>query len=494
MSLYKELVENISFAIKTSLNEMAKKIDHRTVDRKLWLSVASVCSRNKETECEFIKPMKKLTKQDLLDRYVIGLIILKKPCPKSIRDIEKLKSFKLLGQRAIELGATIDEIKDLYNVNSGNGSAKPAAPVKPATHVRPSTSKPVVSRQPVKPVVSAAPVKKPRAPRSPINKKYITRFDNISASIKPQMYSDIDTSSYVSEYDKVYKACKSDLEKYIKSYIRKSGQNMDQFVSLLREDIINVNKLTGESKTPLCDISVNIGSTKRGWDYYNRYLHIQINADSYKMFIHFSKASFNSNSEWDEKFEYKDLLKQDLNKCAYWVDKPNIMDSILRSVYMCIVKPYVLWKRDGQRTANAGNSQATLKKYGMLTTPSDYYTWMRTYIYKILDNNEKIRHRYVDEGRYGANGIVDEIYKYKSNYYAEIVTWSGSTDGSANVPLSDILRDRRGYSYRYVDNDRMKYVRDTDDAIFRSSIDDIDEFCKSTFNAVKADIEKGIII
>ena len=32
--------------------------------------------------------------------------------------------------------------------------------------------------------------------------------------------------------------------------------------------------LTGESKTPLCDISVNIGSTKRGWDYYNRYLHI----------------------------------------------------------------------------------------------------------------------------------------------------------------------------------------------------------------------------
>ena len=130
----------------------------------------------------------------------------------------------------------------------------------------------------------------------------------------------------------------------------------------------------------------------------------------------------------------------------------------------------------------------------MLSTPSDYYSWMKTYIYKILDNNEKINYRYVDEGHYGANGIVNGIYKYKSNYYAEIVTWSGSTDSSANVPLSDILRDRRGYSYRYVDNDRMQYVRDTDDAIFRSSIDDIDEFCKSTFNAVKADIEKGIII
>ena len=63
------------------------------------------------------------------------------------------------------------------------------------------------------------------------------------------MYSDIDTSSYVSEYDKVYKACKSDLEKYIKSYIRKSGKNIDQFVYIIREDIININKLTGESKT-----------------------------------------------------------------------------------------------------------------------------------------------------------------------------------------------------------------------------------------------------
>ena len=92
------------------------------------------------------------------------------------------------------------------------------------------------------------------------------------------------------------------------------------------------------------------------------------------------------------------------------------------------------------------------------------------------------------------NGIVNGIYKYKSNYYAEIVTWSGSTDSSANVPLSDILRDHRGYSYRYVDNDRMQYVRDTDDAVFRSSIDDIDEFCKYTFEAIKSDIEKGIII
>ena len=480
MSLYRKLVENISFAIKSSLNEMAKKIDHRTVDRKLWLSVASVCSRNKETECEFIKPMKKLTKQDLLDRYVIGLIILKKPCPKNIKDIEKIKSFKLIGQRAIELGATIDEIKELYNINSGNGSSKP---VKPASHVK------------SKPITPVVPVKKPRSPRSPINKKYITKLDNITQSITTKMYEDIPSNTgYVSEYDKVYKACQKDIEKYIKTYIRRSSQDMDQFVKLLQDDIINFNKLTGYKPEHLLQIYKSIGETRRGWDYYDRYLYIDIDETTYKMYIHYERQSMNNNRTFDEKLEYKGLLKNDLTKCEYWGSRPNILEAMVKAVYQYIVIPYINWKKTNQRTANAGNSQATLKKYGMLSTPSDYYSWMRTYIYKILDNNEKINYRYVDEGRYGANGIVNGIYKYKSNYYAEIVTWSGSTDGSANVPLSDILRDRRGYSYRYVDNDRMKYVRDTDDAIFRSSINDIDEFCKSTFDAVKADIEKGIII
>lgn len=480
MSLYRKLVENISFAIKSSLNEMAKNIDHRTVDRKLWLSVASVCSRNKETECEFIKPMKKLTKQDLLDRYVIGLIILKKPCPKNIKDIEKIKSFKLIGQRAIELGATIDEIKELYNINSGKGSNKP---VKPASHVKP------------KPVTPVAPVKKPRSPRSPINKKYITKLDNITQSITTKMYEDIPSNTgYVSEYDKVYTACKKDIEKYIKTYIRRSGQDMDQFVKLLQDDIINFNKLTGYKPEHLLQIYKSIGETRRGWDYYDRYLQIDIDETTYKMYIHYERQSMNNRSSFDEKLEYKGLLKNDLTKCEYWVSRPNILEAMVKAVYQYIVIPYINWKKTNQRTANAGNSQATLKKYGMLSTPSDYYSWMKTYIYKILDNNEKINYRYIDEGRYGANGIVNGIYKYKSNYYAEIVTWSGSTDSSANVPLSDILRDRRGYSYRYVDNDRMQYVRDTDDAVFRSSIDDIDEFCKSTFEAIKSDIEKGIIV
>ena len=130
----------------------------------------------------------------------------------------------------------------------------------------------------------------------------------------------------------------------------------------------------------------------------------------------------------------------------------------------------------------------------MLKEPIDYYTWMRTYIYKILDNNERIQYRYVDEGRYGANGIINKIYKYKSEYYADIVTYSGSTDRDATVRLSDILRDKSGYTYRYVDSNSMRYVRDSDDAIFTSSINNINKFCKEMYNAIKELIEKGVII
>jgi len=35
---------------------MAKNISYRTVDRKVQLSVASICSKNKETEAEFVSP------------------------------------------------------------------------------------------------------------------------------------------------------------------------------------------------------------------------------------------------------------------------------------------------------------------------------------------------------------------------------------------------------------------------------------------------------
>ena len=122
MDLSKRILESISLGIKQGLNEGRKSIRHRTIDRRLWLSVQSIISRNKSTEAEFIKPMKKLTKDDLLNRYVAALLIMKKPCPKNEADIEKIKTLKLFAQKALQMGATIQEIQDLYDVNSGEST------------------------------------------------------------------------------------------------------------------------------------------------------------------------------------------------------------------------------------------------------------------------------------------------------------------------------------------------------------------------------------
>jgi len=51
-SLYKQLYKII--------NEARVQ---RTIDNKLWLSVASTISRNRSTEAEFIKPNKNETKE-----------------------------------------------------------------------------------------------------------------------------------------------------------------------------------------------------------------------------------------------------------------------------------------------------------------------------------------------------------------------------------------------------------------------------------------------
>jgi len=66
MILYKSIINDISKIIKKHLNEMARTSINKTIDKKLWLTVSSICSKNKSTEAEFIKPMSKMTKDELL--------------------------------------------------------------------------------------------------------------------------------------------------------------------------------------------------------------------------------------------------------------------------------------------------------------------------------------------------------------------------------------------------------------------------------------------
>ena len=141
--LYESIINDIAKIVKYELNEMSKNISFRNIDRKLWLSVASICSKNKSTEAEFIKPMKKLTKEDLLQRYVAALLIMKKPCPKNKKEIETLKTFKLFAQKALDLGASITDIKELYNQNNNVVTTKKQIEEKPIKTTQQITKTPV---------------------------------------------------------------------------------------------------------------------------------------------------------------------------------------------------------------------------------------------------------------------------------------------------------------------------------------------------------------
>ncbi len=57
------VIKQLYESLVNSLNEARV---NRTIDRKLWLTVASICSRNKSTNAEFIKPLSKMSKDEIL--------------------------------------------------------------------------------------------------------------------------------------------------------------------------------------------------------------------------------------------------------------------------------------------------------------------------------------------------------------------------------------------------------------------------------------------
>lgn len=142
-TLYETLISGISYAVQKSINEMARLAVQRTIDKKLWLSVASTCSRNKSTEAENIRPIGS-DKENLLNRYVAALIIMRKPCPETEDDIDTLKTFKLVAKRYLQLGGTLQEIQDLYNKNTGKTRIIPSEAKKiPIQKKEDYTDKPV---------------------------------------------------------------------------------------------------------------------------------------------------------------------------------------------------------------------------------------------------------------------------------------------------------------------------------------------------------------
>lgn len=142
-TLYETLISGISYAVQKSINEMTRLAVQRTIDKKLWLSVASTCSRNKSTEAENIRPIGS-DKENLLNRYVAALIIMRKPYPETEDDIDTLKTFKLVAKRYLQLGGTLQEIQDLYNKNIGKIRIIPSeAEKKPIQKKEEYTDKPI---------------------------------------------------------------------------------------------------------------------------------------------------------------------------------------------------------------------------------------------------------------------------------------------------------------------------------------------------------------
>ena len=91
----------------------------RTIDPKIWASMSSMSSRLRSTLAQEAKPMKRDTKDVLLQKYVAGLLTMKVDCTNNIQDIRKNKAYQNIGNAFIEAGGTIQEIQKLYQENGG---------------------------------------------------------------------------------------------------------------------------------------------------------------------------------------------------------------------------------------------------------------------------------------------------------------------------------------------------------------------------------------
>lgn len=113
----------------SSLNEAVQ----RTIDQKLWASVSSGISRNYKADMgASAKPIG--TRDQLLQRYIAAMVILKQACPMSLDELENSPAFPQWGKKLVEMGVSIEEVQKLWNENCGKlpqvkiGGAAAAAP------------------------------------------------------------------------------------------------------------------------------------------------------------------------------------------------------------------------------------------------------------------------------------------------------------------------------------------------------------------------------
>lgn len=90
----------------------------RTIDSKLWASVSSGCSKTYKNDLgASAKPIG--TRDQLLQRFVAGLIILKQQCPITEKDLQNCPAFPQWANKLLDMGVSMAEIHKLWNENCG---------------------------------------------------------------------------------------------------------------------------------------------------------------------------------------------------------------------------------------------------------------------------------------------------------------------------------------------------------------------------------------
>lgn len=451
--LYESIINDIAKIVKTELNEMSKNISFRNIDRNVWLSVASTISKNKETEAEFIKPMKKLTLNDLLQRYIAALLITKKPCPKTKKDIETLKTYKLYAQKALELGATISDIKNLYNQNNNTISA---AKAKQNTI---KETKPVQNAQ--------QPITKEPVKRKSRTDKYIDILEGFIQNLPERMWNSIPDYYYGLEDNQCFKACQPQLETYLKSIIRKSHNSFEKFGELIQKDCNQFSKIFGETPKYYIRINKTIGYVYSTYNSYSKSFIMTINDKEIDMHIEKESNSFSNKNVYKESYSdnnlFKNLASYDVNTYAKEKKSIKLLLEFEISLFKYIIRSYIKYKKENRYNLNKQNIKDILKKYNMSETGKGTWSWAQKNIYNILYNNPDVK-IYINYGDW--QGKLDSIY-YDSNtkkYFVNCYCQGDSTDWDSADYLTNLLRSTRNYSFDSGYQDCRCYVSDMEAA------------------------------
>lgn len=105
------------FEDEDSLNEMGRRPVRSTINPKYKANVRDALGRRNYDEqwAASVKPLAKFGQDELLQRYVVGLLLLGKECPQTEEDIDDIAVFGEYARKFLAQGGTLQEIIDLYN-------------------------------------------------------------------------------------------------------------------------------------------------------------------------------------------------------------------------------------------------------------------------------------------------------------------------------------------------------------------------------------------